>query len=121
MVFSNSVIEHVGAWPAVRAMARSIVGSGKPYYVQTPNFWFPIEPHFRFLGWQWMPESWRAALMLRRQRGFRKKSESYDDAMAEIESVKLLTKRQMRELFPGAVVHTEWFAALPKSFMAIRT
>jgi 2-polyprenyl-3-methyl-5-hydroxy-6-metoxy-1,4-benzoquinol methylase len=120
IIHSNSVIEHVGGWTAVRAMASQIVGCNKPYYVQTPNFWFPIEPHFRFVGWQWMPKCWRASLMLRGQRGFRKQSTSYDNAMKEVESVELLTKRQMLELFPSAVIHAERLGPFSKSFMAIR-
>lgn len=44
-VFSNSVIEHVGDYEAQRQMANEIMRVGKRYFVQTPNFYFPIEPH----------------------------------------------------------------------------
>jgi ubiquinone/menaquinone biosynthesis C-methylase UbiE len=48
IVFSNSTIEHVGSIDDQRAMAREIVRVGRKYYVQTPNRYFPIEPHFVF-------------------------------------------------------------------------
>ena len=35
------------------------------YWVQTPNFWFPIEPHFLMPGWQWMPRAVRTELLHR--------------------------------------------------------
>ena len=44
MAFSNSVIEHV---PDHEAFSRELARVGRSYYVQTPNKWFPIEPHAR--------------------------------------------------------------------------
>ena len=54
-IHSNSVIEHVGSWSRIAAMAEQI-RTKRAFYVQTPNFWFPIEPHFRRVGYQWMSE-----------------------------------------------------------------
>lgn len=121
LIHSNSVIEHVGAWPAIRSMANCILATGKPFYLQTPNYWFPIEPHFRFVGWHWLPESWRAALLMRGRRGFRGQSATFDEAMGQVESVKLLTGRQLRALFPGSEIRSEWFGPLIKSFMVIQS
>lgn len=119
LIHSNSVIEHVGAWRQIRAMAEQIRGAGRPYYLQTPNFWFPLEPHFRTLGFQWMPPSWRAQLLLKKQRGFRAASH-WDEAMESVESVNLLTIRQMRKLFPDAELKYERVGPLIKSIMAVR-
>jgi hypothetical protein len=119
LIHSNSVIEHVGGWQKIRAMADHIRSSGRPYYLQTPNFWFPMEPHFRTLGFQWLPAHWRAQLLIKGRRGFREAS-SWDQAMASVESVNLLSVRQIRELFPDAELKYERIGPLVKSFMVIK-
>src|ERR1017187_2845994 len=45
VVFSNSVIEHVGDAQSQRAFAREVARVGRAYWVQTPNRWFPVEQH----------------------------------------------------------------------------
>ena len=55
IVFSNSVIEHVGDYEQQRQMATEVMRVGKKYFVQTPNLFFPIEPHFVFPLFQFMP------------------------------------------------------------------
>lgn len=55
VVFSNSVIEHVGDPEDQEAMAREIRRVGRNYFVQVPNRNFPIEPHFLFPCFQFMP------------------------------------------------------------------
>lgn len=59
VVFSNSVIEHLFTFENQRRMAREVQRVGKAFWVQTPNFWFPMEPHFHVPGWQWMPRDTR--------------------------------------------------------------
>src|SRR5579875_2428417 len=45
IVFSNSVIEHVGGPAAQKRFAEEIMRTGKRYWVQTPDRSFPVEPH----------------------------------------------------------------------------
>ena len=42
LVFSNSVIEHVGDYAQQQQFAMGMLSAGKQLYCQTPNKWFPI-------------------------------------------------------------------------------
>ena len=53
--YSNSVIEHLCNLEAQKAMADEIRRVAKGYYVQTPNYRFPIEPHFISPFIHWLP------------------------------------------------------------------
>ena len=46
IVFSNSVIEHLGTFEKQTAFANECMRVGKRYWVQTPAQEFPIEPHY---------------------------------------------------------------------------
>src|SRR5688500_5460421 len=71
IAFSNSVIEHLFTFENQSKMASEIRRVARyGYWVQTPNFWFPIEPHFLVPAWHWLPESARVAVLLRRGVGW---------------------------------------------------
>ena len=65
IVFSNSVIEHLGDIEGQRRMAKEIRRVGKYYYLQTPNRNFPVEPHFQFPFFQFLPKWLRTAIVRR--------------------------------------------------------
>jgi hypothetical protein len=117
IVFSNSVIEHLFTWDMQARMAREVRRLGRAYWVQTPNFWFPIEPHFLVPGWQWMPESLRIAILRRRRCGWRGPCPDPEDARRTVREIRLLTRRQLRQLFPTAVIRPERFCGLNKSWI----
>lgn len=120
MVHSNSVIEHVGRWGAQVAMAREVARLAPVYYVQTPNFWFPLEPHFRFPAFQFLPEQIRYRLLMWFNLGFGGRRETLDEAIRAVQSAELLEMAQMKVLFPDARFERERIAFLTKSLIAIR-
>lgn len=117
VVFSNSVIEHLFTREAQAAMAREVMRVGRAFWVQTPNFWFPMEPHFLIPGWQWLPEAARVALIRRRACGWRGPCPDREDARATVREVRLMRKRELAQLFPGATIEAERFGGIAKSFV----
>ena len=116
VVFSNSVIEHLFVFENQQRMAEEVQRVGKMYWVQTPNFWFPVEPHFLVPGWQWFPISLRVAIIRR----WRCASLGpYPDpliARRAVEEIQLLTRKELEVLFPDATFHVERFCGLVKSW-----
>jgi trans-aconitate methyltransferase len=55
IVFSNSVIEHLFNFENQKKMADEVMRVGKNYYVQTPNYYFPLEAHWVFPFFQFLP------------------------------------------------------------------
>jgi SAM-dependent methyltransferase len=111
IVFSNSVIEHV---PRERqqAFADEIRRVGERYFVQTPNRYFPIEPHYQMPLVQFLPERALKALNRRFSMGFREKGSWHETT--------LLTAADLRRLFPDGEIHRERRFGLTKSLMVVR-
>lgn len=121
IVHSNSVIEHVGRWNAMKDMAREVSRLAPCYYLQTPAFGFPIEPHFRTPFFHWLPTPWQLWLTRRFALGAFPRAETMDDAMRFIEDAILVDAARFRMLFPEpARFEKERFFGLTKSFIAIR-
>lgn len=119
--FSNSVIEHVGDYDAQKAFASEMRRVSPRIWVQTPAYECPLEPHYLAPFMHWYPAGFRRAIA----RWFTpwgwmaRPTKAQVDEM--VDTTRLLTKREMRELFPDCRIHTErllW--VIPKSYVAIR-
>lgn len=117
---SNSVIEHVGRWDRMVKFSKEIRRVAPRYFVQTPNYWFPIEPHWMFPFFHWLPQPIRIWLVLNFSLGHWTKATGVDAAVRQVEEANLLNKRMLAELFKDAQIYTERFLLLPKSLMAIK-
>jgi len=114
LVHCNSTIEHVGRWDRVEAFAAVVRRLAPSYYVQTPYFWFPIDPHTVVPFFHWMPESWRTKIALRFM------ASDFADAVTIAQYASMLDRAQMKFLFPDAEISFEWFGPFPKSLLAIK-
>jgi hypothetical protein len=119
VAFSNSVIEHLFTLENQQRMASEIQRVGKCYWVQTPNFWFPMEPHFHVPGWQWMPLDLRVSIIRRHRCGWRGPCEDPKRARELVREVRLMTAAELKSIFPKASLVPERFFGMTKSWIAI--
>lgn len=99
-------------------MATEVRRIGRSYYVQTPNRNFPIEPHFVFPFFQFLPVSMRVWLIQHFNLGWCERTPDYAQALVEVTSIRLLDRRECQTLFPEANIIEERFCGAVKSFVA---
>jgi ubiquinone/menaquinone biosynthesis C-methylase UbiE len=120
IAYSNSVIEHLRTWEDQQRFAAEMRRVGRGYFVQTPNRWFPIEPHFVTLFIHFLPRALcRKLIRPLSYRGWVRSGDNIDLRQLADE-LRLLSKREMRLLFPDAELHRESWFGLTKSWIAIR-
>jgi hypothetical protein len=118
VVFSNSVIEHVGDPARQRRFADEVRRVGRKYWVQTPYRHFPIEPHFLFPLFQYLPPGGQRWVGLRwKYSHLRRHGE---DVLAELQRLRLLDRTDLRAAFPDATLLSERVLGLTKSLIAYR-
>lgn len=119
-VHSNSVIEHVGDWTRMVAMASEVRRIGRAGWVQTPAWEFPIEPHYRlpFMHWFGRPmQSW----MVHYSPPWRGNRNDLHIRRLRVERINLVSKNEFRDLFPGQEIYVERTMLWPKSYSAFWT
>jgi hypothetical protein len=117
---SNSTIEHVGTWSRKTAFANECRRIAPAYFIQTPNFWFPWEPHFGVPFYHWLPDPARLWLAGRVALGWHHKARDVGEGMQQVEYASLLSRPMMEFLFPDGEIVAERLMGLTKSFVAIR-
>jgi hypothetical protein len=120
IVYSNSVIEHVGNRADQERFAAEIRRVARGVFLQTPNRWFFIEPHFIAPFVHYLPP--RLAQRLLRVFSVRAWLRRGDDVeLAQLDrELRLLTASEMRTLFPDCILHRERWCGLTKSFVMVR-
>lgn len=121
LVFSNSLIEHVGGPRYRRDMAEVVHSAAPHHWVQTPYRYFPLEPHFVFPGFQFLPL--RAQMAVFKHWGPVRpiwERTAADERVQTVVDHDLLTTTEMRSLFPSSEIIRERAAGLTKSLIAVR-
>ncbi|MBV8549676.1 MAG: class I SAM-dependent methyltransferase [Acidobacteriaceae bacterium] len=125
IVFSNSVIEHVGTRQDQQSFASEVARVGRHYWIQTPNRRFPIELHLMMPLVHRLPKPLARAIVKRftvwqllekptePQRAF------YINHF--LNELNLLDAGTLQSLFPAARILTERTLGLAKSLIAVRT
>lgn len=116
LVFSNSVIEHVGDFEAQKRMAVEMRRVGRHCYLQTPNKFFFMEPHYLRPFVQFLPVRARARLVRKFKIGNMPKAKNDEEAMQIAQSIRLMTMGELKELFPTAKIQKEKFLLMTKSY-----
>jgi len=106
LAYSSSVIEHVP--PERRArFAAELRRVARGWWVQTPAFSFPVEPHALLPAAHWLPVPARRRLWRL-------------GAAGGWEEIHLLRRGELAALLPGSELHAERLGGLAKSWIALR-
>ncbi len=104
LIYCSSVIEHVPP-PRRAAFAAEVRRVGRGWFVQTPAFSFPLEPHSLLPGAHWLP--------VRLRRPYWRLG-----ATGGWEEISLLRRAEIESLFGPA--HAERLGGLVKSWVCVR-
>jgi ubiquinone/menaquinone biosynthesis C-methylase UbiE len=121
ILFSNSVIEHVGTLEKQRDFAHEVCRVGKRVWIQTPAKEFFFEPHYLTPFIHWLSKDLQKKLL----RNFsvwgiitRPKQQDIDMV---VEQTRLLSFSEMREIFHGCTIIKEKFLFMTKSYVVVKT
>lgn len=117
VVFSNSVIGHVGDWERQQQMAREIRRVARRYFVQTPNQDFPVDWRTLVPFFHWLSPQAQAWWFQRVPVGRYRRVQDAAEAFHLASRVRNLNRAEVQELFPEAKIFEERVAGLVKSFI----
>ena len=120
LVFSNSVIEHVGGHAQRMRFAAAVHRLAPKHWVQTPYRYFPIEPHWLFPGFQFLPLVVRGEIS-HRWPLMHTPSASRSEGITAAMEVELLSRTELGYYFPDSVLRQEKAMGLVKSLIAVKT
>lgn len=120
LVYSNSVIEHVGGHLRRRRCAHWVRALGDHHRVHANRF-FPIEPHFVIAGIQFAPPRLQVAVLTHwpyTRRWFQRLS--WTDRLDRVMGIELLSPTAFGSYFPDSELVRERVWGLTKSLIAVR-
>jgi hypothetical protein len=114
LVFSNSLMEHIGGHARRQRFAEVVRESAPSWWVQTPYRYFPIEPHWIFPLFQFLPFAARVSVTRHWRTLHMDATPGRAEAIDLVASIELISATEMRAYW------YERLAGVPKSMVAIR-
>ncbi len=118
LVVSNSLIEHVGGLERRLRFSETVRSAAERHWVQTPYRYFPVEPHWVFPGFQFLPIAARMKVSARWPLGHIRSAG--DGAWTDVAWVELLSITEMRHQFPDSTIWYERWGGAIKSLVAVK-
>lgn len=118
IIYSNSVIEHVGSNIMQQKFANEICRVAHKYWVQTPYRHFPIEQHFLFPCFQYFHPKFQRIIGCHWKYSHLKINN--ENIIKELSKLRLLNINEMKKLFPDTKILKEKYFGLTKSIIAYR-
>lgn len=117
IVFSNSVIEHLYTYEAQKKMSLEVQRVGENHFIQTPNKYFFIEPHYFLPFFQYLPKTVQYPILTNT---LLSRGRKWDKEFAKqyVNEIRLLSFSEMKSLFPESKIYKEKFLGGTKSFTA---
>jgi hypothetical protein len=121
LVFSNSLMEHLGGHARRQQFANVVQESAPSWWIQTPYRYFPIEPHWIFPCFQFLPFRMRVMVCQHWNTLNMPACKDADRAADIVASIELISATEMRTYFPTSEIWFERVASIPKSLVALKT
>jgi hypothetical protein len=118
LVFSNSLIEHVGGHAKRTDLANEVHELAPYHWVQTPYRFFPIEPHWLCPMMQFLPAAARVSVA-RWWPLVHTRPHSRAEAEQEVLWTELLSVTELSAYFPTSKIVRERIAGVTKSITAV--
>jgi hypothetical protein len=120
LIYSNSVIEHVGGHWRRERFADTVHRFAEHHWIQTPYRYFPIEPHWLFPFFQHLSVRAKAEVTARWRAGSYARVGSVAEAIPHALEIELIDVTTMSHYFPRSTIVREKAAGLTKSLVAVR-
>jgi hypothetical protein len=120
LVFSNSLMEHLGGHARRQQFAEVVQESASSWWIQTPYRYFPIEPHWMFPGFQFLPFRARVMVCQHWNTLHAPALKDWAEAAELVASTELISGTEMRAYFPTSEIWYERIAGVPKSLVAMK-
>lgn len=118
VVFSNSVIEHLGVHDSQVSFASEIRRVGRSYWVQTPDPRFFVEPHYLSPFVHWLPADLRRKVTRHGTTWGLLEHPSKEEIEARLREIRLIGPKEFKGMFPDAEIVNERWIGMPKSLIA---